>query len=216
MKAVVLFSGGLDSTVILAKAIAEGKQCLALAFDYGQRHRVELEAAAKIANHYQIPLRVISITPQVFGNSALVSDEKISQNRSPEEIASEGVPTTYVPARNTLFLAYALGHAEMMGAEEIHFGCNQMDLNAYPDCSPEFISAFQGVMNVATKQAVEGNPPKLVCPLIDMEKTEIVNLGKQLNVPIEMTHSCYDPTPAGTACGVCDACILREKAMNYS
>lgn len=218
VKAVVLLSGGVDSSVILALAKKQGRECHAIAFDYGQRHRVELEYAEKIASYYQVKLRVIRIDPYIFQTSALVSDLTVPKNRSIEEIGNGKIPSTYVPARNVLFLAYAMGQAELLQAQEIYFGPNALDYHPYPDCRPVFIQAFQGILNVATKQAVEGDAPKLLTPLIHFNKEEIIRKGLEMDVPLHMTFSCYDPLDAKEPCHKCDACILRadgfSKVMN--
>lgn len=210
MKAVVLLSGGLDSTLVLALALKQERECFALSFDYGQRHRIELEYAAKIAAHYNVEQRIIKIDPSIFNTSSLVSNKEIPKNRSQKEILSGKIPNTYVPARNTLFLAFAMGQAELLQADEIHTGPNAMDAAPYPDCTPAFIQAFQSVMNVATKQAAEGHPPKLITPLIHWDKTEIIKQAITLNVPIHMTFSCYDPIDGQHPCTQCDACSLRQ------
>lgn len=212
MKAIVLVSGGLDSTVVLAHALHHGRDCYALSFDYGQRHKVELHAAEKICRYYHVPQRVVTIDPGVFGNIGLTSDRAIPKNRTAQEIKEGGTPPSYVPARNTLFLSYAMGLAEVLQASEIYFGPNNLDVN-YPDCSISFVQAFQSVLNVATKQARESQPPSLITPLIEWNKNQIVNYGKELNVPIELTFSCYDPLKTGEACKACDACILRDAAL---
>jgi 7-cyano-7-deazaguanine synthase len=212
-KAVVLLSGGLDSTVILAHAIANQRECLAISFNYGQRHQIEIEYAKRISAHYKVEHKVIVIDASIFSSSSLVSNGEVPKNRNLSDIGSGRVPSTYVPARNTLFLAYAMGQAEVFQADEIYAGPNKMDVG-YPDCRPPFIAAMQGVMNVATKQAVEGQAPKLVTPLINMNKTEIIQLGMRLNVPFEMTFSCYSPSENRQACGACDACLLREDGFS--
>lgn len=216
MKAIVLLSGGLDSTVVLAMAREKERKCITLSFDYGQRHRIELIHAKKIAEHYNVEHCVITIDPKAFSQSSLVKNLDIPKDRNLNEIATSGIPNTYVPARNTLFLAYATGQAELIDANEIYAGPNLLDHNPYPDCRPKFYEAFQNVMNVATKQAVEGNAPKLITPLIYMDKSAIVKEGKRLNVPFDITFSCYDPTLSGQACLRCDACLIREKALSNS
>lgn len=209
MKAIVFLSGGLDSTVCLAKALDENRECVALSFDYGQRHIIELEAAKEIAEHYQINHKIIQID-----NTPLISSSLIAGANFPKTSAPEKIPPTYVPARNTLFLAYAAALAESANAEEIHFGCNIQDSSPYPDCRPSFIDAWQNILNLATKQAVEGSPPKLITPLINLNKKEIVQLGTQLNTPLHLTKSCYNPNPkSGTPCKICDACKLREESF---
>lgn len=212
MKAIILFSGGLDSTVVLAMAKAQGRNCIALSFDYGQSHRIELEHAKAIAEEYQVTHKIIKIDPECFEQTALVNNIQAPKNRTPDEIARGGIPSTYVPARNTLFLAYAAGQAEIYGAEEIHCGPNLLDRNPYPDCRPEFYDAFQGVLRLATKQAAEGTPPALITPLIDWDKKRIVEEARKLEVPIQMTFSCYTPHE-GSPCGACDACTLRDEAL---
>lgn len=213
MKAIVLLSGGLDSTVILAMALQQGRECFALSFDYGQRHRVELNSAAAVAAYYHIPLHIISIDPTSFAQSSLVSSIAMPKGRTMEEIGSGGIPNTYVPARNTLFLAYALGQAEILNAQEIYVGINAMDSLPYPDCRPEFVQAFQAVINTATKQSVEGNAPQLITPLIHWNKHEIVKQGLAHKAPLHLTFSCYDPMEEGRPCHSCDACILRDQAF---
>lgn len=213
MKAVVLFSGGLDSTVILALALQKKRQCLALSFDYGQRHTEELKAAKKITKFYQVPHKIIKLDG-IFGDSSLLKNEinQTPKNRTPEEIKKAGTPSTYVPARNTIFLSLALAQAEMFSADEIYLGPNALD-TVYPDCSQNFIDAYQNLINVATKQSLDGKPPKLIAPLIQMNKQEIIKLGQQLEAPLELSFSCYDPTLRGTPCLHCDACSLRTAAF---
>jgi 7-cyano-7-deazaguanine synthase len=216
-KAIVLLSGGLDSTVVLALALSKQRNCLALSFDYQQKHRVELEAAKNIAKHYAVELRTVAIHPSPFTSSSLVAEAEVCKNRSLEEMQTQGIPSSYVPARNTIFLSYALGFAEAFGAEEIYFGANAMDRFGYPDCRPAYLQAFQALMNVATKQAVEGLPPQLVTPLLDLDKAEIIRQGFALNAPLELTMSCYNPLGLYQPCHQCDACVLRaagyQKAM---
>ncbi|MFT4551668.1 MAG: 7-cyano-7-deazaguanine synthase [Chlamydiales bacterium] len=212
MKAVVLLSGGLDSTVLLSLAISAGRECHALSFDYGQRHRIELESAKAVAKHYSIKHSIISIDSNAFGNSSLVSDLSVPKNRTAEEMGC-GIPNTYVPARNTLFLAYATGKAELIGAEEIYIGVNAMDRSGYPDCRPEYLAAFQSLLNLSTRQAIEGRAPKLMSPLADLDKTAIISRGQSLDAPIHLSLSCYDPASDATHCGECDACILRQKGF---
>lgn len=213
MKAIILLSGGLDSTVMLAQALQQGRECFALSFDYGQRHKIELNAAKRIAAFYHVPHRTITIDPASFDKSSLVTSLAVPKDRTAQQISNGGIPNTYVPARNTLFLAYAVGQAEILEAGEIHVGFNAMDHNPYPDCRPEFLQAFQSVVNLATKQGVEGRAPRLMTPLIDLNKTEIFRLGMSLNAPTHLSFSCYDPTIEGTPCQRCDACILREAAL---
>lgn len=212
-KAIILFSGGLDSTVMLAQALAEGKTCYLLSFFYGQRHAVELKSAANIAEHYRVAQKTIHIDLSWMHTSSLLSEMTVPQGRTLEKIETSGIPSTYVPARNTLFLSYAAGLAEVLGADEIHFGCNQNDLTAYPDCRPDYIAAIQTTLNLATKSGREGRGLKIVTPLAALNKAGIVSLARQLNVPIEMTWSCYSPTISETPCGTCDACYLRQMAL---
>ncbi len=210
---IVLFSGGIDSTVVLAMALDQGKKCLALSFDYGQRHKVELTHAHSIANYYSVQHKIIYIDPNSFAASSLVSALEVPKNRSSAQITASGIPSTYVPARNTLFLAFAAGQAEIYNASEIYAGPNLMDRLPYPDCRPDFFSAFQKVLNLATRQAVEGSAPSLLTPLINWDKKRILQEGRRLRAPMEMTFSCYDPSPAGIACQECDACVLRQEAF---
>jgi 7-cyano-7-deazaguanine synthase len=213
-KAVILFSGGIDSTVALAIALEKGRECHALSFDYGQRHRVELKSAKTIADYYGISHQIIRIEPHIFGKTSLASDEPVPKDRNLKMIVSSGIPNTYVPARNTLFLAYTLGQAEVLEAEEIYVGFNDMDNSPYPDCRPAFVKAFQSLIEVATKQSIEGRVPQLLAPIISLNKTEIVKQGLALKAPLHLTFSCYDPTLDGKPCGRCDACFLREEAFN--
>lgn len=214
MKAVILLSGGLDSTVMLAKAREQGRECYALSFNYGQRNKVELESAKAIAHHYRIPHRIIIIDPVSFDKSSLVTSRAVPKDRTAQAIATGGIPSTYVPARNTLFLAYALGQAEILEAQEIHVGFNALDRLPYPDCRMEFVQAFQALIQVATKQSVEGKVPKLITSLIELDKTQIIRQGQVLNAPLHLTFSCYDPTPDAMPCRRCDACILRQNAFD--
>lgn len=213
-KAIILLSGGIDSTVCLALAKKKNQSCIGLSFDYGQRHRVELKSAAMIANHYCIPHIVLKL-PSWGGerSSSLLNNEAVPQDRSMDAIASHGVAPTYVPARNTLFLSYAIAVAETNNAQEIVFGANADDCIPYPDCRPGFFEAMQKVADQATKQSVEGSPPKIITPLIHLTKKDIVVLGQNLNVPFDLTFSCYSPTDEGQPCKRCDACMLRQKAL---
>lgn len=216
LKAIVLLSGGLDSAVMLALALEQEKECFALSFDYGQRHRVELRSALALAQYYGVSHKILTI-PSHFSSSSLLENSPaqncVPKGRSTEKIANEGIPSTYVPARNALFLAFAMGQAEILEADEIHFGANKMDFFAYPDCRPAFFQVFQEVINQGTKRGVEGNPPKLITPLIFLDKRTIAQQAKDLNVPIALTFSCYDPTEEGQPCTACDACLLREEAL---
>ncbi len=209
-RAVVLVSGGLDSATTLAMAQAEGYDCHALSFDYGQRHRVELAAARRVAESLgAVEHRVITLDLRAIGGSAL-TDSAIAVPKSPSgEEAAGGIPVTYVPARNTIFLAYALGWAEVLAARHIFIGVNAVDYSGYPDCRPEFIAAFQTLANLATKAGVEGQGMRIHTPLIQLSKADIIREGLRLGVDYSATLSCYDPDEAGHACGRCDACHLR-------
>jgi 7-cyano-7-deazaguanine synthase len=208
-KAVVLLSGGLDSATLLAVANRQGYLCHCLSFRYGQRHAVELDAAKRVAQHEQAAAhRIIDIDLRAFGGSALTDDLQVPKDRSAADMAGE-IPITYVPARNTIFLSYALGWAEILGAGAIYIGVNAVDYSGYPDCRPEFVKAFQGVANVATKAAVEGHPTRLVSPLIHLTKAQIILTGIELGVDYGLTHSCYDPV-GSLACGRCDSCQIRR------
>jgi len=210
VKAVVLLSGGLDSATVLAMARTEGRECLALSIVYGQRHQVELEAARRVAAAIGVTEHVVhALDLRVFGASALTSDIDVPK----DAVGAPGIPVTYVPARNTIFLALALGYAEARGAEEIWIGVNALDYSGYPDCRPEFIAAFQEVMWKGTRSGVERQEPRLIAPLLHMTKGEIIRRGMKLGVDYSITHSCYDPTPDGRACGHCDSCILRRKGF---
>jgi 7-cyano-7-deazaguanine synthase len=207
-RAVVLVSGGLDSATTLAVSIREGFESYALSFEYGQRHGIELQAARRVAESLGAQEhRIANIDLRVFGGSALTDDIAVPKNR---ESDSEGeIPITYVPARNTIFLSYALAWCEVLGAADIFIGANAIDYSGYPDCRPEFISAFERMANVATKAGVEGTRFKIHAPLISMSKAEIIRKGMELGVDFSLTHSCYDPGAGGVACGECDSCRLR-------
>ena len=212
-RAVVLLSGGIDSATTLAIAIAEGYDTHALSFDYGQRHEIETEAARRVANSLGAKEhRVAKIDLGVFGGSALTDDIAVPKQRSGKEIA-HGIPITYVPARNTVFLAYALAWAEVMGGSDIFLGVNAIDYSGYPDCRPEFIEAFENLANIGTKAGVEGRRFQIHTPLIKFSKAEIIRKAVELDVDLSLTHSCYDPTPEGLACGECDSCLLRLKGF---
>jgi 7-cyano-7-deazaguanine synthase len=212
-RAVVLLSGGIDSTTALAIAIAEGYETYALSFDYGQRHQIETEAARRVANSLGAKEhRIAKIDLRVFGGSALTDDVDVPKQRAEKEIAS-GIPVTYVPARNTIFLAYALACAEVIPASDIFIGVNAIDYSGYPDCRPEFIQAFENLANVGTKAGVEGRPFQIHTPLIKFSKADIIRKAVDLGVDLSLTHSCYDPTPGGPACGECDSCLLRLKGF---
>jgi 7-cyano-7-deazaguanine synthase len=212
-RAVVLLSGGIDSTTTLAIAIAEGFEAYALSFDYGQRHQIETQAARRVADSLGTKEhRIAKIDLRVFGGSALTDQIDVPKQRSETEIA-HGIPVTYVPARNTIFLAYALAWAEVIQAADIFLGVNAIDYSGYPDCRPEFIEAFQTLANLATKAGVEGGRFQLHTPLIKFSKAEIIRKAVQLGVNLSLTHSCYDPSPEGLACGECDSCLLRLKGF---
>ena len=211
--AVVLLSGGIDSTTTLAIASAEGYEAYALSFDYGQRHQIEMGAARQIANSLGAQEhRIARIDLRVFGGSALTGDVPVPKQSSETEIARE-IPVTYVPARNTIFLAYALAWAEVIPANDIFIGVNAIDYSGYPDCRPEFIEAFEHLANVGTKAGAEGRRFQIHTPLIKLSKANIIRKGTELGVDFSLTHSCYDPTPEGLACGECDSCLLRLKGF---
>jgi 7-cyano-7-deazaguanine synthase len=212
-RAVVLLSGGIDSATTLAIAIAQGYEAYALSFDYGQRHQIETEAARRVANSLGAKEhRIAKIDLRVFGGSALTDDIDVPKQRSGKKIA-HGIPITYVPARNTIFLAYALGWAEVIFASDIFLGVNAIDYSGYPDCRPEFIEAFETLANLGTKAGIEGRRFQIHMPLIKLSKAEIIRKGIELRVHLSLTHSCYDPTPEGLACGECDSCLLRLKGF---
>jgi 7-cyano-7-deazaguanine synthase len=211
--AIVLLSGGLDSATALAMSRAQGKVCHALSFRYGQRHVRELEAAAGLARAMGAAShRVLVLDPAAVGGSALTGGGPVPRARSEAEIG-RGIPATYVPARNTLFVAHALAVAETTGADEIVLGINALDYSGYPDCRPEWLAAMQEVARLGTRAGVEGKPVRLVAPLVHMTKADIIREGARLGVDFAATLSCYDPGPAGQACGTCDSCILRRKGF---
>lgn len=214
-KAVCLLSGGLDSSTCLAYALRQGFECYALSFDYGQRHRIELEAAARVAAQLGAARhRIVRIGLDEFGGSALTGKGPVPKGRSLQEMGA-GIPPTYVPARNTVFLAVALAWAEILGAADIFLGVNAIDYSGYPDCRPEFIEAFQRAANLGTKLGVEGRARfRIHAPLIRMSKAEIVKLAIELGVDLKLTHSCYDPGEDGRPCGACDSCLLRRKGFS--
>jgi 7-cyano-7-deazaguanine synthase len=213
-RAVVLLSGGLDSATVLAVARDGGYRCHCLSFDYGQRHHHELRCAAAVAAALgAADHRVTRIDLRVLGGSALTADLQVPKDRDDTQMAS-GVPVTYVPARNTIFLSYALAWAEVLGAADIFIGVNAVDYSGYPDCRPAYIAAFEAMANLATKAAVEGRVRVTIhAPLIDLKKTQIIRRGLELGVDYSLTHSCYDPAADGTACAHCDACLLRIRAF---
>jgi 7-cyano-7-deazaguanine synthase len=213
-RAVCLLSGGLDSSTCLALARREGRECYAISFDYGQRHRVELQAAARVARAFGAKQHLIlHIGLDQIGGSALTGGLPVPKGRAAGEM-SEGIPVTYVPARNTVFLACALAWAEVLGAAEIFIGVNALDYSGYPDCRPEYIEAFERMARLATKAGVEGSLcTRIRTPLLRMSKADIVRLARELDVDFRLTHSCYDPDPEGAACGECDSCRLRRKGF---
>lgn len=208
-KAVVLLSGGIDSTTTLAIAGSGGYEAYALTFRYGQRHTHEIEAAARVAKSLGAARQVVlDIDLRSFGGSALTDDIEVPKGRDLSAI-SRDIPITYVPARNTIFLSFALAFAETLGAQDIFIGVNALDYSGYPDCRPEYISAFERLANLATKAGVEGKPFRIHAPLIAMTKAQIIRTGTALGVDYSLTTTCYDPSPEGKACGRCDACMLR-------
>ncbi len=210
MKAVILLSGGLDSATVLAIAKNQGRECLALSIVYGQRHRVEIDAAKRVAAAMGVAEHDIhALDLRVFGASALTSDIGVPK----DAVGAPGIPVTYVPARNTIFLSLALGYAEARDAAEIWIGVNALDYSGYPDCRPDFIDAFQQVIWKGTRSGVEHQEPRLVAPLLHMTKADIIRRGTELGVNYAITHSCYDPAPNGKACAHCDSCILRRKGF---
>ena len=213
-KAIVLSSGGLDSTTAMAIARQEGWEIYSLSFDYGQRHALELEAAQRVARALGAKQHlVVDVDLAKIGGSALTDDIAVPKGRSEQEMERE-IPVTYVPARNTIFLSYALAWAEMLGASVIFTGVNAIDYSGYPDCRPEYIEAFEHMANLATKAGVEGKLEiKIRTPLIRMTKAEIIQKGIELGVDYCITHSCYDPSPQGRACGQCDSCLLRKRGF---
>jgi 7-cyano-7-deazaguanine synthase len=212
-RAVVLLSGGLDSTTVLAIAKSEGFDVYALTMEYGQRHAVEVEAARRIARRFGVARHVVMpIDLRQFGGSALTADIDVPKDR-PIDDMGHGIPVTYVPARNTIFLSFALAWAEVLGARDLFIGVNALDYSGYPDCRPEFVAAFERLANLATKAGVEGERFRVHTPLIALTKAEIIRRGRDLGVEFALTTSCYDPRPDGTACGRCDACLLRLKGF---
>lgn len=206
-EAVVLLSGGLDSATVLAIARSDGHECHALSVDYGQRHRVELEAARRIAASMGVDHRVVAVDLRAIGGSALTDDLDVPESRG------EGIPVTYVPARNTVLLGLALGYAESLGARDIFAGMNAVDYSGYPDCRPAFVQAFEKLARVATKAGVEGERFRVHAPLMDLCKAEIIRRGAELGVDFEITVSCYNADPEGRACGRCDSCRFRAEGF---
>ena len=211
--AVVLLSGGIDSTTTLAIAIAEDYETYALSFDYGQRHQIETQAARRVAKSLGAKEhRIAKIDLRVFGGSALTDNIDVPKQRSEKEIGN-GIPVTYVPARNTIFLANALAWAEVIQANDIFLGVNAIDYSGYPDCRPEFIEAFETLANLGTKAGVGGKRFQIHTPLIKLSKADIIRKAVELGADLSLTHSCYDPSPEGLACGECDSCLLRLKGF---
>ena len=209
MPAVILLSGGLDSATVLAMATQQGFACHALSFEYGQRHSVEIKAAKLVAKDIDVASHVVSsIDLSLWGGSALTGDMEV-----PKDGVGDGIPVTYVPARNTIFLSHALGYAEAIGANDIFIGVNSVDYSGYPDCREEFIQAFEQMANLATKAGVEGQKMTIHAPLLHMSKVDIIRLGIELGVDYSITRSCYDPDALGNPCSKCDACRLRDAAF---
>jgi 7-cyano-7-deazaguanine synthase len=210
-RAIVLLSGGLDSATVLAIAATEGFEPLALSFQYGQRHAIELEAARRVAAAAGVREHVIlTLDLRTIGGSALTADLPVPRDR---DLAAQDIPSTYVPARNTIFLAHALALAEVRGIQDIYIGINAVDSSGYPDCRPEFVAAFEQLARLATRAGVEGRPVRIRAPLINLSKAEIIRRGLALGVDYGLTRSCYDPDPAGRACGHCDSCQIRLRAF---
>ncbi len=214
--AVVLLSGGVDSSTTLAIARHEGFQCYALSFDYGQRHRFELDAARSVAKAFDVAdHRIVKIDLRAFGGSALTDDIDVPKDRPPE-VMNEGIPITYVPARNTIFLSFALAYAEVLSATDIFIGVNAIDYSGYPDSRPQYIKAFETMSNLATKMGVEGQRITIHTPLIDLTKAQIIKRGIDLGVDYSLTFSCYDPQSNNEPCGHCDSCLLRAEGFRQA
>ncbi len=213
-RAVALASGGMDSSTVLAIARKDGFEIYALSFDYGQRHRCELQSARRVAKSLGIEHHVvIPVDLRVFGGSALTADIAVPKNREMDRISAE-IPITYVPARNTIFLSLALGWCEVLEAQDIYIGVNAVDYSGYPDCRPEFLKAFEQLANLATRAGVERRAKyRIHAPLLHMSKAQIIRTGYEEGLDFSLTHSCYDPSPDGFACGTCDSCILRRKGF---
>jgi 7-cyano-7-deazaguanine synthase len=213
-KAIVLLSGGLDSTTVLAIAKDQGFEPYALSFRYGQRHEVELAAAQRVAEASGVARHVVcDIDLRVFGGSALTADVEVPKHDSADDLHDNEIPITYVPARNTVFLSFALAYAEVVGATDVFIGVSALDYSGYPDCRPEFIAAYERMANLATRAGVEGNELRIHTPLIDLTKAQTVELGTRLGVDYSLTSSCYDPDGQGRPCGHCDSCLLRLKGF---
>ena len=212
-KAVVLLSGGLDSATAMAMAADEGFEVYAMSFSYGQRHSAELDCASEQANETAKEHKVVEIDLRAFGGSALTDDIEVPKHNSTDDLSDE-IPVTYVPARNTIFLSYALAWAEVLGADDVFIGVNALDYSGYPDCRPEFIKAFEAMANLATVAGVQGRKLTIHTPLIALTKGEIIKRGLELGVDYAKTTSCYDPAPDGRSCGHCDSCLLRKKGFS--
>lgn len=211
--AVVLCSGGIDSTTVMAEAKSKGYDIYSLSFRYGQRHAIELMAAQRVSEVIKVKKHlIIDINLDKIGGSALTDKIDVPKDRSPEELLNE-IPATYVPARNTIFLSYALAWAEVLGLADIYIGVNALDYSGYPDCRPEYLKSFEDMANLATKSGIEGQKIKIRAPLMHMTKAEIIKKGISLGVDYSLTHSCYDPAPDGSACGRCDSCNLRKNGF---
>ena len=212
--AVVLLSGGIDSTTTMAIAQSDGFEICALSFDYGQRHKIELDAAKKIARQFNVKRHlIIEIPLRKIGGSALTSDIGVPKGLTIQKIGRK-IPVTYVPARNTIFLSFALGFAEVTGAEDIYIGVNALDYSGYPDCRPEFVESFEKMANLATQKTVEGKMNiKIRTPLIKLTKAQIIRKGLEFGIDYSLTHSCYDPSDSGKACGSCESCVLRKRGF---
>ncbi|HSR12814.1 MAG TPA: 7-cyano-7-deazaguanine synthase QueC [Thermodesulfobacteriota bacterium] len=213
-RAVILLSGGIDSTTTLAIAADRGFEIYALTVNYGQRHIMEIEAARRVADSYSVARHVIAnVDLRMFGGSALTSELAVPKHESPDEIGKD-IPVTYVPARNTVLLSLALAWAEVVGSEDIFIGVNALDYSGYPDCRPDYIAAFERMARLATKAGVEGSQRVTIhAPLMHMTKDDIIKAGVRLGVDYSLTRSCYDPAPSGEACGACDSCLLRLKGF---
>lgn len=216
-KAIILLSGGIDSATCCAIAKNEGYILYALSFRYGQRHFAELEAAQKIAQYLGVKEhKIVDIDLRTFGGSSLTSDLPVPKNRDQKNTSENNIPNTYVPARNTIFLSYALAWAEVLKCSTIFIGVNALDYSGYPDCRPEYIQAFEQMANLATKTCVEGNHLTIRTPLLNSTKSQIITTGISLGVDFSISHSCYDPTAEGLACGMCDSCLIRKRGFAES
>ena len=212
-RAVVLHSGGIDSTTALALAVHEGFEACAITFDYSQRHRVELDAAHRTAESLGVRTRLVfPLDLRAIGGSALTDTIEVPKDRADDDFVN-GIPVTYVPARNLIFFSIALAWAETLGSRDLYAGVNAIDYSGYPDCRPEFIAVFNETANLATKIGVEGSPVHVHTPLAELGKAEIIRRARDLGVDLSLTHSCYDPSPEGLACGLCDSCVLRRKGF---